>query len=119
MPVALDPYRPELLPDVIGAYFAGHHETHDYVSAASAFTEDAVVVDDGSTHAGIAEIRDWLQQTSTEFTYTTEHVGQKLIAEGRWLVLNHLEGDFPGGEVDLRFRFVIVGDRIRSLTIAR
>ena len=34
-----------------------------------------------------------------------------------WIVVNRLEGDFPGGVVDLRYRFVLSGDRISSLSI--
>jgi hypothetical protein len=32
-------------------------------------------------------------------------------------VTNHLEGDFPGGEVDLRFQFTLEGGLIKNLTI--
>ena len=35
-----------------------------------------------------------------------------------WIVVNHLEGDFPGGVVDLRYRFVMTGDLIAELVIA-
>ena len=34
------------------------------------------------------------------------------------MVTNHLEGDFPGGTVDLRYRFRLAGDRIARLDIA-
>ncbi len=37
---------------------------------------------------------------------------------GQWLVTNHLEGDFPGGVVDLNYRFRLVDDRIAVLVIA-
>jgi hypothetical protein len=33
-------------------------------------------------------------------------------------VTNHLEGDFPGGVVDLRYRFVLAGGLIAELEIA-
>jgi hypothetical protein len=32
--------------------------------------------------------------------------------------VNHLEGNFPGGVVDLRYRFVVVDDLISELVIA-
>jgi hypothetical protein len=38
--------------------------------------------------------------------------------EDTWLVVNHLEGDFPGGVVDLRYRFALSGDLISELVIA-
>ena len=34
-----------------------------------------------------------------------------------WLVTNHLEGNFPGGEVDLCYQFQLQGDRIVKLVI--
>ena len=34
-----------------------------------------------------------------------------------WLVTNHLEGNFPGGEVDLRYQFQLQADRIAELII--
>jgi len=40
------------------------------------------------------------------------------VDDDAWLVTNHLEGDFPGGDVDLRYRFVPVGDLIADLEIA-
>jgi len=33
-------------------------------------------------------------------------------------VVNHLEGDFPGGVVDLRYQFALKGDLIAELVIA-
>ena len=35
-----------------------------------------------------------------------------------WLVVNHLEGNFPGGVVDLRYQFVIADGLISELVIA-
>jgi hypothetical protein len=33
-------------------------------------------------------------------------------------VVHHLEGDFPGGSVDLRYQYTIRGGLISALTIA-
>ena len=35
-----------------------------------------------------------------------------------WVATNRLEGDFPGGVVDLRYRFAMDGDLIAELVIA-
>ena len=32
--------------------------------------------------------------------------------------MNHLEGDFPGGVVDLRYKFTLTDDLISELVIA-
>jgi hypothetical protein len=34
------------------------------------------------------------------------------------LITNHLEGNFPGGVVDLRYQFALAGDLISTLTIS-
>lgn len=52
------------------------------------------------------------------YTYTTTPLGQRSGDGGRWMVLVRLEGNFPGGVVDLRYQFVVDGDRIGDLVIA-
>ena len=36
-----------------------------------------------------------------------------------WVVTNRLEGDSPGGGVDLRYHFAMDGDLVPELVIAR
>ncbi len=38
--------------------------------------------------------------------------------DDRWVAVNRLEGDFPGGAVELRYRFALVDDLISELVIA-
>jgi nucleoside-diphosphate-sugar epimerase len=38
--------------------------------------------------------------------------------EGEYIARVHLEGNFPGGTVDLHYRFTVDGDSIRRLEIA-
>ena len=38
--------------------------------------------------------------------------------DGTWTAVNHIEGDFPGGVADLRYRFVMAGDLVAELVIA-
>ncbi|RBY80788.1 nuclear transport factor 2 family protein [Blastococcus sp. TF02A-26] len=109
--------RPDQLPAVIRGYLDAH-AAHDTDAALAAFTPSAVVVDDGSTHRGAEEIRRFLSRAGAQFTYTTTLVGSERTDETHWTVTNRLEGDFPGGVVDLRYRFVLDGDRIAELVIA-
>lgn len=105
------------LPDVVKQY-QDAHDRGDAAAAAAAFTPDATVKDDGHEYHGRDEIRDWLARTSTEFSYTRTLTGAHATDANTWLVTNHLEGDFPGGVVDLRYRFVLVDDLIAELEIA-
>ncbi|MFD4252352.1 nuclear transport factor 2 family protein [Amycolatopsis thermoflava] len=91
----------------------------DYLDAPSAagFTPDAVVTDDGRTYRGTEEIDGWLHRAATEYQYTATLTGVSHAA-GEWTVTQHLTGNFPGGEVELHYRFRLRGERIAALTIA-
>lgn len=104
------------LPPAIVTYQAAH-DRRDAIAAAASFTEDAVVEDDGKTYHGRAEVERWLSATASEFTYTRTLLSAEETAAG-WLVTNHIEGDFPGGQVDLRYVFTLQDDLIARLTIA-
>jgi hypothetical protein len=103
------------LPGVIAAYFAA-----DKIGASQAISEcfkpDAVVIDEGNSYVGREAIRQWMANASTQYSYTVEPFS---LAEenGRIVVTSHLVGNFPGSPVDLRYYFVIDGDRIAHLEI--
>jgi hypothetical protein len=105
------------VPEVVRRYQQAH-DRHDVDGALSAFASDAKVVDDGHEFVGADAIRNWLTTTSSEYTYTRTLVNANATTADTWLVVNHLEGDFPGGVVDLRYQFVLVGDLIAELVIA-
>jgi ketosteroid isomerase-like protein len=105
------------LPEVIGRYFTAH-DRRDTDAALATFAADAVVLDDGHEYRSPEEIRDWLARASTQFTYTRTFTGAEAVTPEAWLVTNRLEGDFPGGVVDLRYRFRIANDVIAELVIA-
>ena len=105
------------MPDVVAQY-QGAHDRHDVETALAAFTPNAIVKDDGHEYHGGDEIRDWLSRASTQFSYTRTLTGADALDANTWLVTNHLEGNFPGGVVDLRYRFVLIDDLISELEIA-
>jgi len=104
------------LPKTITGYLTAHR-LRDADAAIGAFTDDAVVTDDGQTYEGAAAIHTWLDRSAAEYTYTIELTGAERIDDGRYVAVNHLEGDFPGGVADLRYRFTLSGGRIARLTI--
>ncbi|WP_308297401.1 nuclear transport factor 2 family protein [Streptomyces sp. T7(2022)] len=67
---------------------------------------------------GVSAITDWLGRTSTEYTYTATLVGAEREGDDRCTVHQHLEGDFPGGTVDLHYRFPLDQGLISRLDIA-
>jgi hypothetical protein len=105
------------LPDAATRYLEAR-DRHDVDAALSAFTSDATVADDGHEYRGIDEIRAWIATAGTEYTFTRTLRGVTRVDDTTWVAVNHLEGDFPGGVVDLRYRFALVDGRIAGLVIA-
>jgi|SRR6185312_15373096 len=105
------------VPDVITRYFKADAR-RDINAIIALFTEDAVVIDEGQTRRGTAEIQDWQEGPASQYQYTTEVLATKATGEDRFLVTGRLEGNFPGGTADLKWRFTVAGDRICYLEIA-
>ncbi|MGY1737246.1 nuclear transport factor 2 family protein [Geodermatophilus sp. SYSU D00684] len=109
--------RPDQLPGPIRGYLAAH-AARDADAALRAFTPTAVVVDDGTTYRGTGEIRRFLTRAGARFSYTTTLVATERPDDTHWVAVHRLEGDFPGGVVDLRYRFAMDGDLVAELVIA-
>jgi len=104
------------LPEPVTSYLAAHR-IHDVERAIATFAPDAAVTDEGQTHTGRDAIRTWMSRAAAEYTYTIELTGVVSTGDGRYDVTQHLEGDFPGGQVDLHFRFTVHDGAIARLTI--
>ena len=112
-PTTIDPAQ---LPDVITAYLLAH-QARDLDRAVGVYRPDATVTDEGRTYHGRDEIRAWLARSASEFTYTINMTGATKLDDDHYDVTHHLEGDFPGGQVDLHFRFGLRDGAIAELTI--
>jgi uncharacterized protein (TIGR02246 family) len=108
------------LAPVISEYLAAS-DRGDTEALVHCFAEDAVVVDEGREWEGTAAIRRWRATVATAYQYTVQVTGVKALGEAdgaeRHDVHVHLEGDFPGGEVDLTDRFALHAGRIARLEI--
>ena len=108
------------LPTIISEYFtASSGGNVDAIVAG--FTDDAVVYDEDKEWRGLASIREWRENVATAYEYTLEVRGAvprgRLDGVERHDVYIHLEGNFPGGTVDLTQRFGLRDERIASLQI--
>ncbi|KQQ69842.1 polyketide cyclase [Rhizobium sp. Leaf321] len=103
------------LPKGIKAYFDADRDGGPETVAA-AFTENGTVKDKGKTHKGRDAIRTWMADEGQQYNYTVEPF---LITSenGKTLVTAHAVGDFPGSPIDLRFFFVLAGDKVAELEI--
>lgn len=99
--------------------FVTAHLVHDTDLEMSCFAPDATVTDDGHTYRGLDEIRGLLTRAASEFTYTTTITEASAADDHHVHVVHHLEGDFPGGVVDLHYRYVLAeSGKIQELVIA-
>jgi hypothetical protein len=106
-----------MLPEAITRYLTSH-TTRDLDAAMRWYAADAVVTDEGKTYRGHDEIRSWLSSSASEYTYTSELIGSRHNDDGTYVATHHLEGNFPGGTVDLDFTFTLTDDLIVRLDIA-
>jgi len=81
-------------------------QAHDAARVKSLFAEDAVVSDEGRTHRGRAEIDAWIDETIDLFTTTVTLLGARTVGDMVGASYR-LEGDFPGGVVELEYQFWI------------
>jgi len=108
------------LPTVVSDYLAAS-DRGDLDALVTCFTEDALVLDEDREWRGRAGIRQWREKVANAYEYTVEVRGvaeQGAVGGGQHQDgLTHLEGNFPGGTVDLTFRFGLRDDRIATLQI--
>ena len=105
------------LPAVIDTY-QYFHDQHLTDQAIATFADDATVIDDGASYEGSDRIRWWLENAASEFTFTRTLISAEDLGGGVHVVRNHIEGDFPGGEADLGYRFELRDGLIARLEIA-
>lgn len=103
------------LPKPVADYFQADR-TGGPGAVASCFTPDAIVIDEGRTHAGRDAIGRWKADASSRFSYTVEPF-RVAGDDGRIVVTSHVAGNFPGSPTDLRHVFVLAGAKIGALEI--
>lgn len=107
MPIELKP--------PLSTYFEAANE-HDSAAVAALFGENALVHDENEDHRGRPAIRDWAQGTYEKYKVTLTPREARREA-GVVFVTTGVAGTFPGSPIDLKFRFVVDGDRIEELRI--
>lgn len=105
----------EALPDTVKTFMTALSTPADGRAVAT-FTADAVVTDEGRDYTGRDEIGAWLTASAGEYTYTSQFTGAT-TTDTTIDVGQHLEGNFPGGVVDLHYRFTLDGASISRLVI--
>jgi len=108
------------IPTMISEYMAAS-DRGSVEAMIACFTDDAVVVDEDQEWRGRTRIREWRERVATAYEYTVEVRGA--VPQGqidgleRHDVHTRLEGNFPGGTVDLTNRFGLRDGYIARLEI--
>jgi ketosteroid isomerase-like protein len=106
----------DTIPDVITRYLRAADEK-DAKTLAACFTADGTVLDEGVTYTGHDEIVGWREGALSKWTYTTAVLRTESVSDHEHLVFVHIEGNFPGGQADLTYRFILNDGLISALNI--
>lgn len=103
------------LPVAVKAYFDAD-QFADGGALVGAFSETAIVHDEGEIYQGLEPIRLWWLEAKRKYGHTAEPI--RAVSEGSGIsVLASVSGNFPGSPAELRFRFVLEQDKISELEI--
>lgn len=103
------------LPGPLKIYFDADKGDAD-VPPTAAFAPDAIVEDEGHTHAGRAAIEAWWRASKAQYRATAEPFDIR-DEQDRAIVRAKVTGVFPGSPVVLTFSFRLMGGQIAELRI--
>jgi ketosteroid isomerase-like protein len=104
------------LPFPIQTYFDAD-KRNDVVALAHAFATDAVVKDEGQSHAGRQAIDAWWRDVRARYQHVIEPL-EGAEKDDVTKVRARVTGQFPGSPAVLTFVFRLKGDRITALEIS-
>src|ERR1700730_14235100 len=104
-------------PSAIERYFESDSR-RDVEAILALFTPGAVVIDDGRTWQGPADIRAWQLGPASQYEYTVTLFGIEATGSEAYVASCRLDGNFPGGTAELRFLFTLSQGLIGRLEIA-
>ncbi|MAO57222.1 MAG: hypothetical protein CMM61_16220 [Rhodospirillaceae bacterium] len=102
------------LPEPIQTFFDA--DAPDAAAPIGAFAPDAVVQDEGKTHAGHIAIETWWQAAKTQYQYTAEPC-DITQSNGLTIVRANVTGNFPSSPALLTYSFLLDDGRIAALKI--
>jgi hypothetical protein len=103
------------LPKVIAALLAAQ-DKYDSKAFAEAFSEGAIVYDEGKTYRGRIEIRQWNEMTNAK--YKTKYEPLAVTTAGNKINLTaKISGTFEGSPATIKYHFETKEGKIRSLQI--
>ncbi|UPK69443.1 nuclear transport factor 2 family protein [Chitinophaga filiformis] len=103
------------LPKVVGRFIETQNN-YDSKAYAACFTDTASVHDEGKTHTGKEEIRQWIEHANEAYQSSMqplnyEQSGSKAVLTAK------VSGTFPGSPIVLKFHLGFKDDLIDSLKV--
>ena len=103
------------LPDNIEGLIKAQNE-FDSKAFAAFFTERATIYDEGSSHLGRNEIRQWIQQTTEKYNTQLKPIGYNQNETSAKLTVE-VTGTFPGSSAVMQYHLGLKDNLISSLKI--
>lgn len=101
------------LPKVIASLVKAQND-FDSAAYADCFTETAVVFDEGKTHTGRMEIKNWIDEANKKYRATMNPVD---YSETGQTLKTEVSGNFPGSPIMMRYHYEFKDGLIQSLKI--
>ena len=103
------------LPTILEEYFRAKN-AHDIPAMTACFAQNAIVFDEGEELRGITVIEKWVAETTEKYRVSAEPIGLE-EENGETIVTARITGNFDGSPIDLRFCFVLEGEKITRLSV--
>jgi len=103
------------LPAAVTTYFEAGN-TGDYDALAAAFSEDALIHDEGEDRRGRDAVKSWAKGSREKYNFTS--VPNGVTQNGNDVVVTaDVSGDFDGSPIVLTYEFTLDGNLISHLVI--
>lgn len=100
----------------LAARFVETQNNYDSEAYTACFTDSAIVRDEGKTHTGKAEIRQWIEQANEEYQSLMKPLNYEQSGSNGVLTAE-VSGTFPGSPIVLKFHLAMKDDLIDSLKV--
>ncbi|UZR98470.1 nuclear transport factor 2 family protein [Chondrinema litorale] len=101
------------LPKVIGDLVKAQ-DNFDSTAYANCFTKTAMVFDEGKTHNGKVEIKNWIEEANKKYQVTMKPLE---YSEAQETLKAEISGTFPGSPLTLTYHYEFKDELIESLEI--
>jgi hypothetical protein len=96
--------------------FIETQNNYDSKAYTECFTDTAIVHDEGKTHIGKAEIRQWIEEANEKYQSVMEPINYEQSGSKAVLTAK-VSGTFPGSPIVLQFHLGLKDELIDSLKV--